>query len=259
MNKNIIWIFIIGFGFGFISREHISSNDWLFIFSPTKGNSSFWEMINAISSLFVPIALAVWAWYSENQKDKKDKKIEENENQKDKKDKRTEDKEYILSYIEKELKPFPLLDEYEIERTKNEEIKYKLALKSWLIKCSTALEPLIHTTNISSYSYMIKYFELLAKLTFTIVQHNNLSTLNLLICHSGFFTNINYIKYFLLLDETQYQEEVLRSMNCFVIYEDKIRTITLEVLKDYPQYEKAVLKKIEDIDIAVAENKSKQQ
>ena len=44
-------------------------------------------------------------------------------------------------------------------------------------------------------------------------------------------------------------------MNCFVIYEDKIRNITLEVLKDYPQYEKAVLKKIEELNIAAAENK----
>ena len=88
MNKNIIWILIIGFVLGFISREQWNRDSWLFIFQ-------------AMQAFLVPFALVVWAWYSEKQKDTiEQERIEDREEK--------EHLQFLFTFINKEI--FPILE-----------------------------------------------------------------------------------------------------------------------------------------------------
>ena len=44
--------------------------EWLFTYSSSTGNASFWEIISAIGSLLVPILLTLWVIHNEKKRDK---------------------------------------------------------------------------------------------------------------------------------------------------------------------------------------------
>ena len=100
MSKNIMWILIIGFVLGFISYEQISNNEWFFTFSTSTGNATFWEMISALGSFLIPVALAGWAWYSEHRKDKREQQKEKLEH----------DLQLLKNFLDTNM--YPKLEEY---------------------------------------------------------------------------------------------------------------------------------------------------
>ena len=223
MSKNIIWILVIGFVLGFISREQWNTESWEFVFLAMQG----------IGSILVPVMIFWWA--NRDQKRRDERELERIK--RDKKElKRKEDKEYIQAYIEKHLEHLIVNDPSKI---KEEEEKYKTDIKNYLITSCNTLTRLIHTINISSYSYMVEYLNLLKNLTLTIVQHSRLSKFDLFICYTGFSINIHYIEYLLLLDKNLYQKEVLRTAYSFIGIKGKVRDLTLKFFKKYPLYEKS--------------------
>ena len=88
MNKDMLWILVIGFVLGFISREQWNEKSWLFIFQ-------------AMQAFLVPFALVIWAWYSEKQKDTiEQERIEDREEK--------ERLQFLFTFINKEI--FPILE-----------------------------------------------------------------------------------------------------------------------------------------------------
>ena len=214
MSKNIIWILVIGFVLGFISYEQLSN------FSTTEGNASFWEIISALGSLLVPIVLAIWAWYSEHQKNKKAK--------------REKDREIILTYVREELIPLTS-DKYKFKEHVEED--FRVEIKYLFENCYNKLGRLKQITDISSYSYMGEHLNLLIELTFNNVFFNDLSKQDLLDFHKGISSNINDIRILLLHDEEQYKKNVLLGVYSFIEFKGEVRDFTLEFFKNcYPLY-----------------------
>ena len=228
MSKNIMWILIIGFVLGFISYEQLSN------FSTTKGNASFWEIIG---SILVPIILAIWGIYSERQKDRRDKK--------------EKDKEYILTFVKEELIPLTF-DNYKfkvpIEEVSKGEIIY--LIRDFYHK----LANLKQVIDISSYSYIGDYLNLLMKLALNVFI-DDLSKQDLLCFHRGISSNINCIRIFLLQNEEQHKKAVLLRLNSFITVKGKVRDITIDFLKKnyslYYDYAQDRLKFIEEIELIV--------
>ena len=86
--KNIIILIIVSllpllsFYLGMVTQYNFST------FDTVKIN---WDMVSALGSMLVPVFLAIWAWYSEHQKDKRER--------------REKDREIILAYVKEELIP----------------------------------------------------------------------------------------------------------------------------------------------------------
>ena len=86
--KNIIILIIVSllpllsFYLGMVTQYNFST------FDTVKIN---WDMVSALGSMLVPVFLAIRAWYSEHQKDKRER--------------REKDREIILAYVKEELIP----------------------------------------------------------------------------------------------------------------------------------------------------------
>ena len=245
MSKNIIWILIIGFVLGFISYEQLSN------FSTTKGNASFWEIVSAIGSLLVPVALAGWAWYSEHQKNKK----ESDRIDRDAKElKRKEFREFVLSYLQEKYIPF-LFPKYEFNEKKDKncfyENTYRQKLRSVLAMLTAHLTHLNNMLFFSPYSYMFKYLNFLKEL-YTELLHSPLSRKDATTFYMLFSHNIENMRFHLTLTEENYQKYHLISLVSFVEDKGLIGNITINLLKSDPQYSE-YLKKVEEL----IENKTK--
>ena len=179
------------------------------------------------SRLSVPVVLAIWS-HNKSISDKIELK-------------RKEDREYIQTYVEKHLEPLAYtLDQKE---EKNEE-KIKFMLKNIRAKSSF----LQYNIQNSSFSYMSEYFKFLVRVTHKIIESKHLSMEELEFFYGKLSAHIPAILSLLLLDENQYQEGALSTIQIFIIEEGKIRDITLEVLKDFPEYHEYALKYIEELE-----------
>ena len=208
--------------------------EWLFTFSLPTGNASFWEMTSAIGSLLVPLVIFWWATADQKRKDKRDK--------------REKDKETILAYIEKELIPLTS-GKYEFKEQIEENSKTEI--KKLFEDYYSQLSYLKQIIDISSYSYMGEYINLLIGLTWYILAHHDLSKQDLLCFHKGISSNITSIFILLLQNKNQYKKIVLFEVTHFTSDEGKITDITLYFLKThYPLYYDSTrnwLKKIEEL------------
>ncbi len=226
MSKNIIWILVIGFVLGFISYEQLSN------FSTTEGNASFWEIISALGSLLVPIVLAIWAWYSEHQKNKKAK--------------REKDKEYIQIYVENKL--MPLTFEKTNFLVENDERK----IQELLLKSCIKLIHLADFIEHSSFSYMYDFFSFFEKFTDKIadeITNESLSEKELDDFYLLFSTYIHTVPLFLLRNEQSYKNEVLETITIFLGDEVTIRNTMLVILKkEFPRYHKYAINYIEELE-----------
>ena len=216
MSKNIIWILVIGFVLGFISREQWNTESWEFVFLAMQG----------IGSILVPVVIFWWANRDQRKKDD----LEKLEKKKDK------DKETILTYVREELIPLSL-ENNDIEKIYQSEIKHETKIKNIIVKCGLkfiSLKDLIST--LSSYSYMYEFIDLLEVLSKTIRDSKNINIHDLLNAWMGFSANISYMESLIAMDETQYQEKVLSRIMIFILRDGEIKNIALEVFKDFPQY-----------------------
>ena len=101
------------------------------------------------------------------------------------------------------------------------------------------LRHLEQIVDISSYSYMVEYLNLLIELTWWILYQNDLSKQDLLYFHKGISSSVEYINILSLQDkdENQYQKNVLLGINSFIEFKGKVRDLTLDFLKNnYPLY-----------------------
>ena len=92
---------------------------------------------------------------------------------------------------------------------------------------------------------MEEYLELLELFVY---QSKNLSLDDLILYFTDFSYTIHSVLLLLPLDENKYQEEALKTMEVFIEKEGKIRDITLEVLKDFPEYLKHAINYIEELE-----------
>ena len=227
MSKNIIWILVIGFVLGFISREQWNTESWEFVFLAMQG----------IGSILVPVMIFWWANKDQRKKDD----LEKLEKKKDK------DKETIRAEIEKNLVPFTA-NKYEFKTEYEDEEDYKKERKKLLREFRLGFISLGCTIEYSLYSYMSEYIYLIYKFINKIEESEHLSIEELDSFCSIFSSYIIFIPHFLSLDENKYQEEVLQTMEVFIEKERKIRDITLEFLKEFPRYHKYAINYIEELE-----------
>ena len=174
------------------------------------------------SRLSVPVVLAIWS-HNKSISDKIELK-------------RKEDKEYIQTYIEKYLEPLTP-HKYEFEEENLKKILGQFSI--WFLYLRANIEYL-------SYSYMDEYFYLLHIFTKNIKESNHLSMEELEFFYGKLSAHILMISPLLLLDEKKYKEEIPQTMDVFIDDKGAVRDITLEVLKDFPEYHEYALKYIEE-------------
>ena len=217
-------------------------NEWLI--TNKELISIYSSVFQTIGAITVPIALACWAWYSENKKDERDKKDKE--------------KEYISNYVKEELIYFTVdkylekklisftIDDVDFGLRIENEDEYKKEIKRIFKIYIVRFTHLQTSMRYLSYSYMETHFNLLYRLSKNFSRQNNLSSEEL---HNAFVRlsiNIHNILVFLIMSENEYQEEVVDTILTFVENRGKIRDITLEVLSE-PKYKRYYDSALEEI------------
>ena len=227
-------------------------NEWLI--TNKELISIYSSVFQTIGAIAVPIALACWAWYSENKKDERDKKDKE--------------KEYISNYVKEELIYFTVdkylekklisftIDDVDFGLRIENEDEYKKEIKRIFKIYIVRFTHLQTSMRYLSYSYMETHFNLLYRLSKNFSRQNNLSSEEL---HNAFVRlsiNIHNILVFLIMSENEYQEEVVDTILTFVENRGKIRDITLEVLSE-PKYKRYYDSALEEIKKQDKNNTSK--
>ena len=219
MNKKIhLWLgivitILISYGIAWLAFV-LDSTD------PIKWGEILSDGTTFASRLSVPVVLAIWS-HNKSISDKIELK-------------RKEDREIIIAYVKKHLEPLAATLNQKEEKNKEE-------LKELLGQFSVWFSYLQDSLRYLSYSYMNEYFYLLHIFTKNIKESNHLSMEELEFFYGKLSAHILMISPLLQLDKNQYQKEIIATVDIFIEEEGNIRDITLEVLKDFPEYHEHAL------------------
>ena len=219
-----------------------------------------------IGGIAIPVIL--WCWSSKDQK-RKEKK-EQDRIERDKKEEiRKEEKSFIVSFIKEYV--YPLGDELnnicwqfgtEIKRlqsdlentnensdkeiiSKNIEItdnNHKLVLKTILQKCERISINLINLVRyFKYYNYIVQYLDILLIINYKIRDNiDNISKSELIMSIIITISNIRLVASFIELNKEIYEMTIAGYFHSYCKHCFILKTIILEVLKDYPKYYEAV-------------------